>query len=204
MNRVEVLIFRHGETDWNLERRLQGHTNIPLNENGRAQARELQKRVTQNAPDVIVSSDLLRAKETAEIVNASLGLPLFISPDLRECMLGEAEGLLREELIIRFGEAGWERWLSVKKEDKDFGFPGGQTKSAHTKILINFLESFIENHPEFSKIAVSTHGGSLRRIVHYSEGSPSEPVSLENCALFRLGFDRETKKWFYLEALTHR
>lgn len=198
MSTVELLVFRHGETDWNRERRLQGHTNTPLNETGMAQARELAQVIEKHRPEVIVTSDLKRAQETANIVNEKLKLPLFMSAELRECMLGQAEGLLHDEIIARFGADSWDRWLSVKEEDKNFGFPGGQKKSEHTKKLMSFLETFLEEHPKYQLAGISTHGGSLRRIVHYAEGSPATPVPLDNCALYRLVYDREKKTWRYL------
>ena len=180
MSTVELLVFRHGETDWNRERRLQGHTNTALNDTGKAQAKELAQVIKKHKPELIVCSDLLRAQETAKIVNEDLNLPLVISSELRECMLGLAEGLLFDEIIKRFGADSWDRWLSVKEEDKDFGFPGGQKKSEHTKKLIKFLEHFLDEHKELKLVGISTHGGSLRRIVHYAEGSPTTPVSLDN------------------------
>src|SRR5919206_4482332 len=94
-----LLLVRHGETDWNAEGRLQGHTDRPLNDVGRRQARELAERLAGEGADAIYASDLARAKETAEIVGARLGLPVVIDADLREKNWGTWEGLTGDERV---------------------------------------------------------------------------------------------------------
>lgn len=106
-----LLLVRHGETDWNAARRIQGSTDIPLNDVGRAQARAtaevLAERFAGLQP-IVVSSDLSRARETAEIISASLGTDLTQTyPQLRERAYGVAEGLSIEEYHERFG--AWDR-----------------------------------------------------------------------------------------------
>lgn len=106
-----LLLVRHGETDWNAARRIQGSTDIPLNDTGRAQAREtaasLLARFAGFAP-LVVSSDLSRARETAEIIAAALGTEVTRAyPQLRERAYGVAEGLSIEEYHERFG--AWDR-----------------------------------------------------------------------------------------------
>lgn len=103
-----LLLVRHGETDWNAARRVQGSTDIPLNDTGRAQARDaaeaLRLRFAGLAP-VVVSSDLSRASETAEIIARALGVEgPRIYPQLRERSYGVAEGLTDTEYRARFGE----------------------------------------------------------------------------------------------------
>lgn len=190
MSRVEILVFRHGETDWNRQRRFQGHTDIPLNDLGREQAENLIPIFNLYKPQVIVSSDLLRAKETAEIANGHLQAPLIVTEALRECRIGDPEGLERDVVFERFGLEAWERWMSTKPEDKDFGFPNGETKSEHLSRMILFIEEFCRRNPELDCIALSTHGGSLRRLVHHCQGAPTSAIAIPNCVLYRLCFDR--------------
>jgi len=106
-----LYLVRHGETDWNAARRIQGSTDIPLNETGRAQARAtaaaLVERFTGTRPRV-VSSDLSRARETAEIIADALGAPApTLYPELRERAYGVAEGMTVAEYLERFGD--WDR-----------------------------------------------------------------------------------------------
>ena len=93
--------LRHGETDWNISGQVQGQLDIPLNDTGRAQAAETISCFSGLNLAAIVSSDLGRARETAEIVNASLGLPLFLEPGLRERIFGVMQGLGRGEIEAR-------------------------------------------------------------------------------------------------------
>jgi broad specificity phosphatase PhoE len=87
-----LLLVRHGETDWNAEGRLQGHTDMPLNDLGRRQARALADELAGDGIEAVYSSDLARASETAEIVAERLGLPVGLDPDLREKDWGTWEG----------------------------------------------------------------------------------------------------------------
>lgn len=87
-----IYIVRHGQTDWNLERRLQGQKDIPLNETGRNEATICRNQLTSIKVDEIISSDLSRAKETAEIINKSRSLPIKYDSRLRELNCGNIEG----------------------------------------------------------------------------------------------------------------
>ena len=118
-----LFLFRHGETDWNREGRLQGHTDTPLNATGLAQAGSLAESLRPHRLDAVVSSDLKRAQTTARIVAEVLLVPLFIEAGLRETDVGAAEGLLWTDAKTRFGEGLTERWYS----DGDVAFPGGET-----------------------------------------------------------------------------
>lgn len=99
MSKTEIYIFRHGETDWNKERRFQGHTDIPLNQNGRQQASELALKIRKINPELILTSDLLRAKQTAEIVNDLLKVSIIACCDLFLKRSTEVFG--RELLFLR-------------------------------------------------------------------------------------------------------
>ena len=94
-----LLLVRHGETDWNAEGKLQGHTDRPLNDYGRRQAQALADRLAGEAIDAVYASDLSRARETAEILGARLGLPVVVDPDLREKNWGSWEGLTSDERL---------------------------------------------------------------------------------------------------------
>jgi hypothetical protein len=118
-----LFLFRHGETDWNREGRLQGDNDTPLNTTGLAQAQALGESLRPHRLDAVVSSDLARARTTAQIVADASHVPLFIEAGLRETDVGAAEGLLWADAKTRFGEGLTERWYS----DGDVAFPGGET-----------------------------------------------------------------------------
>ena len=153
-----LLLVRHGETDWNADGRLQGHTDRPLSEFGRRQARQLAEELADEELDAIYASDLSRARETAEIVGARLGLAVDLDPDLREKDWGSWEGL-----------------TTVERERVEFA---GETTQAHEKRILGALRRIADRHPG-GQVLVVTHGGSMRRVQTVALGM-ALPV-VENC-----------------------
>jgi probable phosphoglycerate mutase len=174
--RTRLVLARHGETDWNAVGRWQGHADPPLNATGRAQARELADRLHDAGIEVIVSSDLARAAETAAIVAARLGLPVVEDAELREIDVGSWSGLTRAEVAERFPE-GFARWQA--------GAIGhdGETREALGERVEQALLRLAGQHAGRSVLAV-THGGSIRAARRIATGDPGEPVP--NCATVEL------------------
>lgn len=197
MSKIELFVFRHGETDWNRERRLQGHTDIPLNETGRSQARQLADRLHPHQPQVILTSDLSRAVETAEIANLHLGIPIHHTIHLRECRMGKPEGMLKEDVLTHFGPTSWDRWISPHEDDQDFMFEEGESKREHLMRMKLYLEDFIHQNAHLERIAVSTHGGSLYRLLQHCEGTPDKQAPMPNCALFKMSYDTQNRRWSF-------
>ncbi len=189
------MFFRHGETDWNLNRRFQGHTDIPLNSNGQNQAEHLSHRVQNWKPDIILSSDLSRAVQTAEACLSQWKSTIVKTPLLREMNLGKAEGLHRDEVQALVGP-GWEKWVSHNPQDEDFRFPEGESKAEARRRIFEYLEKFSRENPHYKRIAVSTHGGVLRRVTHGLLGTPPEGVPIPNCVTYRLNWDGTN--WHYV------
>jgi len=160
---TELLLARHGETEWNRERRWQGHADPPLNDAGRAQARELAEGLVGERLEAIYSSDLRRAYETAEIAGAHLGVPVTSDPDLREIDVGSWSGLTREQLEGRV----WD----------------GETTDAHADRVLRVVRRIIELHPE-GRVLIVTHGGSLRRL--FEQIGETERPAPANCEVYRL------------------
>lgn len=161
-----LLLVRHGETDWNAEGRLQGHTDRPLNEHGRSQAKELAEKLAGDGADAIYASDLTRAKETAEIVGARLGLAVVIDADLREKNWGSWEGLTGDERV-------------------HVEFEGESTKE-HRDRMVRAVQRIAERHPG-QRVIVVTHGGSLRRVQAFVNGV-ADPV-IDNCSVWSCVID---------------
>jgi broad specificity phosphatase PhoE len=156
-----ILFARHGETDWNRERRYQGHADEPLNEVGRAQARQLAAELRTATLSAVYSSDLRRASETADIVGEALGLPVTLDMRLREIDVGSWEGVCHADL----GDRSWD----------------GETYDAHRKRVVGAILDIAQAHPGESVLVVA-HGGTLRRAQETALGE-AQPV-VENCAVW--------------------
>jgi broad specificity phosphatase PhoE len=161
------LLVRHGETDWNADGRLQGQTDRPLSDFGRQQARRLADELATEEFEAIYSSDLGRARETAEIVGARLELPVALDPDLREKDWGTWEGL-----------------TAVERDHVEFA---GETTEAHQERILRALQRIAERHPGDGSVLVVTHGGSMRRIQTAATGM-ALPV-VENCGRWLCAYE---------------
>ena len=153
-----LLLVRHGETDWNASGRLQGHTDTPLNDFGRQQARALAYELASEQLDAVYSSDLARARETAEIVAERLGLPVAVDADLRE--------------------KNWGNWEGLSSTERDAVVYVGESSAAHRDRMLAALGRIAERHPS-GRVLVVTHGGSVRRVQAAATGI-AQPV-VENC-----------------------
>jgi 2,3-bisphosphoglycerate-dependent phosphoglycerate mutase len=179
-----LFLFRHGETDWNREGRLQGHTDTLLNTTGLAQAQALAERLRPHRLDAVVSSDLARAWTTGEIVAKGLGVPLISEPGLREANIGEAEGLFWPEVKSRFGETLTERWFT----DDDAAFPGGETGLETRSRGLAALRRFVAGQP-YRRIGVSTHGAMVRQLMKHALPPGSPPAKTRNTVLYLLRYE---------------
>lgn len=153
---TRVLVVRHGETDWNVQARLQGHTDIPLNANGREQARRLAETLRGEPLDAVYSSDLQRAWHTAEALAAGSGAPLHAEPLLRERRFGSFEGVMFAELEARFPQAA-ARW---RAREPGFGPEGGETLQDFYDRCVGAALRLAAAHAGGS-IALVAHGGVL-------------------------------------------
>lgn len=158
-----IYLIRHGETDWNRDKRIQGQSDIPLNETGKEQARLLIPKMAQLEISDFYSSDLARALETAQIATSDLGGRVNIKKDIRfrETHLGEAEGLTFDEIIERHGPEGLVRWRSYEELDLDFKFPQGESKR---QMMIRVRDALLETvqNSTAERIAIFCHGMIMR------------------------------------------
>jgi broad specificity phosphatase PhoE len=138
-----LLLVRHGETDWNAEGRLQGHTDRPLNEHGRRQAQALAGRLADQEIAAVYSSNLARARETAEIVAEPLGLSVFLDADLRE--------------------KNWGTWEGLTPSEREQVAYAGETTDEHRERTLRAVHRIADGNPG-RRVVVVTHGGSVRRV----------------------------------------
>jgi probable phosphoglycerate mutase len=193
MNRV-FYIFRHGETNWNLERRCQGHTDIDLNENGKIQALHLAERMLDIPLDVIFSSDLTRAYKTGCVVAEKKGIPLILDKRLREMSYGEAEGMLYHEAVKIYGEELWNRFQTFSPENDHISFPGGETRKMARDRFHQSMLDIIET-TSHKVIGLSTHGGALRNILHSFLPPDHQMLPIPNCVIYKCVYLFEKKSF---------
>lgn len=158
---TELYLVRHGETDWNAARRIQGRTDIPLNETGRQQARRAGELLTRRRWDAVYSSPLDRAHETATIIAERLGIDAVTDVDaLMERDYGEAEGMAFDEIEALYPEG-------VRA-------PGQETREEVAARVVPALLELAARHPG-ARLVVVSHGGSIRSVLQTAEPGRQHP-----------------------------
>jgi broad specificity phosphatase PhoE len=181
-------IVRHGETDWNVQRKLQGQTDIPLNENGEAQAKEVAKKFKDIKFDLAYSSDLLRAKRTADIILLEKALLVQTTVSLRERKFGTLEGEPSEVFFQYIRElknkTREERLKHRIVEDYE------NDEELASRVVIFLRETAIANPGK--TILITTHGGVFHSILHHLgiySYADSDNLRIKNTAHIRLESD---------------
>ncbi|MBN8539353.1 MAG: histidine phosphatase family protein [Deltaproteobacteria bacterium] len=199
---TEFFLFRHGETDWNNQGRLQGSANIPLNKTGVKQAEALRdffdswRKQTSSRPEMgLVSSDLDRAIATARIAfRFSAEDSIQTDPRFRETHMGLAEGLTYQEVIDTFGKELWLSWIGLGSSSWHARFPEGESKGeVRDRALAGLMDLTIETANDQkvlppAQYAIATHGGLLRRILHHLHPEEPKPIDVVNGSVFRFWF----------------
>lgn len=191
-----IILWRHGQTAWNLERRFQGSTDIDLTDTGVSQARRAARLLASLKPDAIVASDLKRAAATASELAALTGLEVTHEEGLQETYAGEWQGLTHDEIITRFGDqyTAWKRGESVRRG-------GGELETEVADRAAPIVLRHAEKLPEDGTLVVVSHGGTIRTTIgrllglesHHWEGLGG----LSNCCWSVLG--QGARGWRLLE-----
>jgi probable phosphoglycerate mutase len=160
-----IYLIRHGETDWNMAGRWQGHADVPLNDLGLRQARLLAQRIQSEQVrfDAIYSSDLARAYQTAWELGAAVRVPVQLYPPLREIDLGTWSGLHYDEIRERFPVEA-----KLLEQGQDIPRGGAETLSALRKRVVEAVEGIIA-HRDGETIALVTHGGCIRMLLAHAD-----------------------------------
>ncbi|PRH77767.1 histidine phosphatase family protein [Streptomyces solincola] len=192
----KIVLWRHGQTAWNLERRFQGTTDIELTEAGVEQARRAARLLAALKPDAVVASDLRRAAATAGELAAVTGLPVAHDAALRETYAGEWQGLTHEEIVARYGEqyAAWKRGEPVRRG-------GGELETEVADRAAPVVLGHADKLPDGGILVVVSHGGTIRTTIgrllglesHHWEGLGG----LTNCCWSVLG--EGARGWRLLE-----
>jgi len=162
---TELILIRHGETDWNRELRFQGQIDVPLNATGFEQARRVAERLAGEPVQQLVSSDLLRTRQTAQAPAQRLGLAPVLDAGLREQGFGVVDGMRADEIQQQFAQA-WARWSAF---DADYAFDGGEsTRAFHARVMAA-LWRLAKAH-DSQRLVIVTHGGVLDMVYRTATG----------------------------------
>lgn len=183
----KLYLFRHGETDWNRERRLQGTNDIPLNQTGREQADALRAFFAKHPVQAWFTSPLQRARETLERACQPPPGRVRVLPELVEVRLGVLEGLLESEMNERFPAEQIQRWRG--NQDPDFAFDGAESAHVSNARFDRALEAILAE--EFEAAAVCSHGFLLKRYLIGTRPRP-EGFRVPNAEIFTLVWNPET------------
>jgi probable phosphoglycerate mutase len=181
---TRLIAVRHGETAWNVEARLQGQLDIPLNARGADQARRAARVLADDAIDVVVSSDLARAHATAQAIASFNRCPLLLEPGLRERSFGRFQGLTHQEVADRWPEQS-ARW---KSRDPDFAPGDGESLRAFFARCVEATLRIARAHAGRTVVIVA-HGGVMDCLYRAASRIPLDAQrswSLDNAAINRL------------------
>jgi probable phosphoglycerate mutase len=171
MSATNLVLVRHGETAWNVEGRIQGHLDIPLNEVGLAQAAAVGKRLRADHFDAIYSSDLIRAWCTASPAVADPENDIVRDPRLRERNLGVLQGLTGDEAAVRQPRA----WKAFKSREADLPLAGGETLGEFSHRIVGCVEEVLDRHAG-KRVLVVTHGGALDAVYRHAKRMPLSAI----------------------------
>ncbi|WP_100401977.1 histidine phosphatase family protein [Bacillus sp. FJAT-42315] len=167
-------IIRHGSTHWNKEGRAQGNADIPLDQDGFSDARKLAERLATENWDLIYSSDLLRAKQTAETIGESIGnIDIHFDSRLREVSGGQIEGTTEAERISTWGND----WREL-----DLGIESAESVKARA---LPFIEEMIDKHPN-KNILIVSHGSFIKHLLKELVPHSSMTDSLKNTSITKV------------------
>ena len=166
MDATRIIAIRHGETAWNVDTRIQGQLDIPLNDTGRWQAQRLARALAAREPiDVVYTSDLLRAWETAQAVSESTGAPVVTDEGLRERGFGVFQGKTFAEIEAALPEESL-RW---RKRDPFWAPEGGESLTAMRRRVVETLHTLASRHTG-EQIVLVAHGGVLDLLYRAATG----------------------------------
>jgi broad specificity phosphatase PhoE len=167
---MELVCVRHGRTAWNAERRFQGHADIPLDEEGRAQAQALAAHLRGESFDLAVTSDLIRAATTAELICAGRDLVLERDTDLREMQFGVWEGLTWDEILAAWPEMD----EAHEKSPRHYTPEGGESFEAVAARVARVIAKVTARLPPDGRALLVSHAGVMHAMVRVMLGADNE------------------------------
>ena len=193
--KTRLMVVRHGETEWNVQQRFQGHGDSPLTAKGRSDVRALGRRLKSFDFDRLISSDLGRTMETAGLIADQTGHEIDSDPLLRERNYGVMEGLTIPEIKSRYAES----LQSLIDGDPDAVIPQGESHRQHYDRNLRFVERYLGDHAGTTALLV-VHGGVLDSLLRFVTGLPLDHprcFTAVNASLnvFVHGYYYRTHRW---------
>jgi broad specificity phosphatase PhoE len=183
---TEIYFIRHGQTAQNTAKRFQGHSDTELDATGRGQAQRIAERLAQSAIAAVYTSDLTRARQTAEAIAARVGAPLVSRSDLREIDVGKATGMSKEELMTNYPDLFSDDWHQVR-------FPNGESYHETGLRMTVAAREIAASHPD-QLVAAISHGGAIRSVIAELVGFPIDTLRglfVTNTSITRIAVDRK-------------
>ncbi|MBE0626689.1 MAG: histidine phosphatase family protein [Burkholderiales bacterium] len=181
---THLIAIRHGETEWNSEGRYQGHLNSVLNREGQAQAQALGERLAAERFDLLLSSDLGRALQTASAIAMRSGHEIVVEPRLRERRMGIFQGLTPDEVRTRYPD----EYARFKSRDPDYVIPEGESMRQLFERSVACFTELAQRHAGLT-LATVTHGGVLAMLYRHARAMPLDTprdFPLHNTSVNRL------------------
>lgn len=187
---LELIIVRHGQSEGNRDRRFTGHGPSPLTERGREEARATAARIASSPVDLLLSSDLPRAVQTAEPIAEMTGVPIVQDQALREKNFGDLTGMTFAELEAQHPDV----WRGLLARDPNYQPPGGESHVQCRDRMNAFLTRLFESRPT-GRVVLVSHGVAINHLLYSlmrtpRDTSPAMVFQIDNCSIQRA--DRQT------------
>lgn len=194
MSKTTIYLIRHGQTDWNVAGKIQGHADIPLNATGKAQAQKVAQHLKKKQASLaaLYSSDLQRAHQTAQEIAAIFALEIILAADLREGHFGKMEGITKKEREDLYGHM---------KEEEALEKVGAEPRDKVVARVMNYLHGIVQKHKE-QHIAVVTHGWLLHSLLTHLGHDLDQLPALTNESIVTLKWDADCQM-FVFESIEH-
>lgn len=182
---LRLIVVRHGETAWNVDTRIQGHLDVPLNTRGLWQADRLAGALADEPIDAIYSSNLIRARQTAEAIGRVSGVPVQVEAGLRERGFGIFEGQTFEQIHSQWPEQA-SRW---RRRDPVFAPEGGESLEAVRDRVLAATQTIVKRHVNDQQVVLVAHGGVMDVLYRAATGQALQAPrtwELGNAAINRL------------------
>ena len=159
---MNLILIRHGQTEWNIQKREMGHLDSPLTSLGIQQAQAIAKRLRLLPVSAIYSSNLGRAVQTANVISSATGIRVNLDQGLRERNMGILQGMTRQEMATRFPQ----EYSHYRADSHSYVIPEGESGEQRTARSVRILTALAEKHPDETVVAVS-HSGFISGFFEY-------------------------------------